>query len=378
MPIRVAMIADHPGPGAPIDGGVQAVTSYLVDAMCGFPDIEIHVLRFRTGLSNASRIEGPGYVLHSLPISRLGTISGYRGDQSVLDRCLHSIRPDVVHSQGGGHFGALAMRTAYPAVVTIHGILAREAKFARGLQRQLRIRLQAWMEDYYCIRRAQHTILISPYVGQLFGARLSGHRYLIPNPVDPAFFKTPRREQPGTVLFAGRLIARKGVKDLIQAMSRLRDIPEVRLVLAGSTSDSQYVAELKSQIDSLGWTSSVDFCGTLEPAAFMRALSECSCLVLPAYQETAPMVIQEAMACGVPVIATDICGIPYQVEHNQTGYLFPPGDVDALAENLRLLLTQDTLRQEFGAAARKKADSEYRSTSVAARTRDVYLNMLGN
>jgi glycosyltransferase involved in cell wall biosynthesis len=232
------------------------------------------------------------------------------------------------------------------------------------------------MEEYHCIRRGQHTILISPYVGELFGARLSGQRYLIPNPVDPAFFEVPRRELPGTVLFAGRLNARKGVLDLVDAISRLKDIPESRLVLAGSTSDSQYVAGLRSRIASLSLTSRVDFRGSLEPAAFMQALSECSCLVLPAYQETAPMVIQEAMACGVPVISTDICGMPYQVAHGKTGYLFPPGNIDTLADKLRMLLTQATLRQEFGAAAKEKAEKEYRSSSVAALTRDVYLRML--
>ena len=376
MTIRVAMIADHPGPGAPIDGGVQAVTSYLVDAISRFSDIELHVLRFRAGLSQVSEIKGPGYVLHTLPISRLGTLNGYRSDQSVLDQCLRSIRPDVVHSQGGGHLGILAMRAGYPVVVTIHGILAREAQFERGLRRQLRIRFQAWLEEHHCIQRGQHTILISPYVGELLGSKLAGQRYLIPNPVDSAFFELARREVPGTVLFAGRLNARKGVKDLVQALPRLRDIPETKLVLAGSTSDSQYVGDLKAEIGRLGLTSVVEFRGTLSPPEFMQALSECACLVLPSYQETAPMVIQEAMACGVPVVATNICGIPYQVDHGKTGYLFPPGNIEALADKLRLLLTQPALRQEFGAAAKQKAETEYRATSVAARTRDVYLNML--
>ena len=370
------MIADHPGPGAPIDGGVQAVTRYLADAMCGFPDIELHVLRFRSGITSTSEIEGPGYILHSLPSSRGGTLNGYRADQAVLNHRLRSIRPDLVHSQGGGHYGILAMRSGYPAVLTIHGILAQEAKFERGFRRRFRMWVQARMEEYHCIRRAEHTILISPYVAELFGSRLTGQRYLIPNPVDPAFFSLPRTEVRGTVLFAGRLNARKGVQDLIQSFSVLRDIPSARLVLAGSTSDSRYVSELEAQVARLRLTEAVEFRGALSLTDFKSALSECTCLVLPSYQETAPMVIQEAMASGAPVVATNICGMPYQVDHGNTGYLFTPGRTDTLADHLKSLLTQPELCRALGAAGKEKAEAEYRSTSVAARTRDVYLRVL--
>lgn len=376
MTIRIAMIADHPGPGESIDGGVQAVTSYLADAMREFPDIELHILRFRVGLSGASEIVGAGYVLHSLPISRLGTLTAYRSDQSILNKYLKNIRPDLVHSQGGGHHGILAMRAGYPVVVTIHGILAREAQFERGLKRWGRTRIQALMEQYHCIRRGSHTIMISPYVDELLGSRLAGKRYMIPNPVDPAFFKLSRSDSSRTVLFAGRVKKLKGVTDLVHAMSFLTDFSDVRLVLAGSTADREYVSELKAQITRLGLEESVEFRGTLNRSAYMRELSECACLVLPSYQENAPMAIQEAMASGVPVIATNICGIPYQVDHGKTGYLYPPGEIDALASYLRAVLTQPALRAQFGNLAREKAEIEYLSTNVAAKTRDVYLSIL--
>jgi glycosyltransferase involved in cell wall biosynthesis len=178
------------------------------------------------------------------------------------------------------------------------------------------------------------------------------------------------------VLFAGRLNARKGVQDLIEAFSMLRDIPRARLVLAGSTSDSRYVGELKSVVARLGLNDAVEFRGALGVKDFKAALSACTCLVLPSYQETAPMVIQEAMASGAPVIATNICGMPYQVNHGTTGYLFPPGRTAILAEYLRSLLTQPELCRTLGAAAKERAEAEYRSTSVAARTRDVYLRVL--
>lgn len=378
MVIRVAMIADHPGVDAPNDGGVQAVTSYLVDAMRHCPEIELHVLRLKPGIERITEVQGPGFTLHTIPIARLGTITAFRKDQGLIDQRLDEIRPDVVHSQGGGHHGVVAKRTRYPTVVTIHGILAQEVQYQQGLARKARTRIQGLMGDHYCIRRATHTILISPYVEEYYGDALSGKKYLIPNPVHVRFFETVRTEMPGKILFAGRLTARKAVKELIQAVSLLDRASGLQLVLAGSTADQRYVTELKAQALRLGLTDVVQFRGSLNMEDFLRELSECACLVLPSYQETAPMVIQEAMASGVPVIASNICGIPFQVDDGKTGFLVPPGNADAIADQLRKLLFDSTARELFGAAAREKAEREFRAEAVAHRTIEVYKEMLSS
>lgn len=88
------------------------------------------------------------------------------------------------------------------------------------------------------------------------------------------------------------------------------------------------------------------------------------------------MVIQEAMASGLPVIASDICGIPYQIDHEESGFLFPPGDIEALTDRLNRLLTDDVTRKRFSAAAKARAENEYRASAVAKRTLDVYRQVL--
>ena len=376
MAIRVAMIADYPETGDQIDGGVQAVTSYLVDAMSQLGEIDLHILVFRQGTAEAEVTEGPGFTRHSIPFAPFGTATGLSKDQSALNARLAAIRPDVVHSQGGGHQGILAKRSGYPAVVTIHGILRREAGLLSGFRRRIRTRIQGWMGEYYCIRRASHTILISPYVAEHYGSALKGKRYLIPNPVDARFFEVVRRESPGRILFAGRLYALKGVKNLINAVASISRSNDLRVVLAGSTADKHYVDELRAEASRLGIVESVDFRGILRTDELLEELSHCSCLVLPSYQETAPMVIQEAMAAGVPVIASNIGGVPYQVEDGKTGFLVPPGDVEALADRLKTLLSDKAMREVFGAAAKLRAESEYRASIVARKTLDVYRDML--
>jgi len=376
MVIKVAMIADHPESGEQIDGGIQAVTTYLVHAMAKIPDVELHILSFRPGISRVTVTEENNYARYSIPLSRFGTMTGFIKDQATLNASLAAIRPDIVHSQGAGHHGIVASRCGYPTVTTIHGILSQEAAFLPSLKRQIRTRIQALMAEHYCIRRARHTILISPYVSDHYGPALSGKRYLIPNPVDPRFYNVVRSEVPGRILFAGRLYALKGVRDLIEAVSRLGTTKHLKVVLAGSIADKKYVNDLMVDISRLNMTKNVEIRGILSNEELLEELSKCACLVLPSYQETAPMVIQEAMASGVPVIASNICGIPYQIDNESCGFLFPAGDIQALADRLGTLLSNSDLRKCFGAAARRRAENDYQAATVAGRTIEVYRDML--
>lgn len=376
MKIKVAMIADHPGDDGMIDGGVQAVTSYLVGALTRIPGIDLYILSFRLGLK---RVLVNRYATHThylIPYGKLGTLTAFAKDQATLNTCLADIEPDIVHSQDAGHHGILASRCPYPAVITIHGIQVQEAAYLSGLRRRFRTKLQGWMSNHYCIRNASHTIMISRYVADFFGDSLSGKRYLIPNPVDDCFFNVIRQEKPGRILFLGRLYALKGVSDLVSAVSRLAGVDKPELILAGSLADRKYVDDLKAQIGRLKLNDSVHFCGILRTEELLSELSKCSCLVLPSYQETAPMAIQEAMAAGVPVIASNICGIPYQVEHNETGFLFSPGNIDELTYYLKTLLASTSKREEFALAAKRRAVQEYRATSVAQKTLDVYRHVM--
>lgn len=378
MTIKLAMIADHPEPGAPIDGGVQAVTSYLVDALSKFHNIELTILSFRLGIRQTEFFEHENYDQYLIPFSGIGALTLFRRDQANLDDCLTNIEPDIVHSQGAGHHGILATRSQYPSVTTIHGIHTQEAQHLRGIRRRMRTRLQGWMTQHFCIKHASHTILISPYVAEFFGKELAGKRYLIPNPVNPLFFNIPRAEESKRILFLGRLYALKGVKDLLVAASKVASRTELKIILAGSLSDSRYVAELKDLVVRLNISESVEFTGILSMDRVLYELAKCTCLVLPSYQETAPMVIQEAMAGGVPIIATNICGIPYQIQHGTTGLLFPPGDVHSLTEHLTLLLSNDSLRRQYGQAAKEFAIREYHASIVAEKTVETYQRILGH
>ena len=147
------------------------------------------------------------------------------------------------------------------------------------------------------------------------------------------------------------------------------------MVLAGSVADIEFDSELRADVARLNLTNYVYFRGILGSEQLLEELSQCACLVLPSYQETAPMLIQEAMAGDVPVIAGNICGMPYPVDDGRTRFLVPPGDVDALTDRLSTLLSNGAMRERFGTEARVRVENQYRATTIARKTIYVYRDM---
>ncbi len=371
------MITDQADDTDRVDGGVQAVTKNLVSALIGHTDIELHILSFNYEVSESSTASCDNYTKHVLPGAPLGTVSAFWQDQRTLNAKLDTLQPTIVHGQGAGHDGIVARRSRFPSVITIHGIMAEEAKHFATFGQRTRHRLLNMLSEHYCIRKGQHTILISQYVADYFNGRIAGESHFIPNPIAANFFEIQRAEEPGRVLFAGRLVPLKGVLDLIKAIATVAHRRSIELVLAGSLVDRRYVDRLRDEAKRLGIKNQVHFPGILDAESLRQELSRASMLVLPSYQETAPMVIQEAMAAGVPVIASRVGGTRYQVREGETGFLFDARDVESLTSRISELLANQAMRQSFSKAANALAENEYRADTVANRTIDVYRQVLG-
>jgi glycosyltransferase involved in cell wall biosynthesis len=175
-------------------------------------------------------------------------------------------------------------------------------------------------------------------------------------------------------LYAGRISNGKGILELLNAVSRNQKI--VRLVLAGAAPDPSYLNRVRGEAVKLKLLERVDFAGLLDESALLREFSLAEALVLPSFQETAPMVVQQAMAAGLPVIASKVGGIPYQLEHDITGWLFEPGNVDQLAELIARLGKDAESVCRIGDAAKAVALERYPASAVAGATMSVYRSML--
>jgi glycosyltransferase involved in cell wall biosynthesis len=364
------MIGPYPTIPDRIDGGVAAATTYLSEALIKGGGIELIGVRI-CGQSDASHGNSFGWPIEDLPLGRLSLATIYARQRKRLLTLIRQYRPDVIHAQGADLAGMLAIGSGLPAVVTVHGLLAECARFQTNRLNRLRALLAATVTEQRTVQRATHLIAISPYVTQYYQDHISGRVYDIPNAIAPGFFRVNRAPESGRILFAGRIANGKGLMELLHAASSNRGVL-TRVILAGATPDPDYEMRLRTQIARLGLSDHVEFAGLLDEDSLIREFERAEALVLPSFQETAPMVVQQAMAAGLPVVATRVGGIPYQIEHRVTGLLVAVGDVAGLATAIRSLVKDAGLAERLSATSKSEALKHYSADKIAAATSAVY------
>jgi glycosyltransferase involved in cell wall biosynthesis len=154
--------------------------------------------------------------------------------------------------------------------------------------------------------------------------------------------------------------------------------PEIirKLVLAGASPEKDFQSRLRAAIQASGHSDRIVLTGLLDERSLLDEFARASALVLPSYQETSPMVIQQAMAAGLPVIATRVGGIPDLIEHGVSGLLFDAGDAEALGELIRRLHDDMTLGPRLAASAKAIACKEFRADSIASATMAAYRQVM--
>lgn len=192
----------------------------------------------------------------------------------------------------------------------------------------------------------------------------------IANGVDTEHFQPP--EQPvhnRNIVCVARLAADKDHKTLIKAFAiAAQKFPEARLQLAGEGPEE---GSLRRAAAKAGVAAQVDFLGACaDPAPYLR---QAAVFALASLREGLPNAIMEAMACGLPICATNAGGIPYLAKDN--GLLCPPGDVNALAENLITLLADPAKRHEMGRKGRQRAVEDYSFTAMVESHQNFFLRL---
>jgi glycosyltransferase involved in cell wall biosynthesis len=202
---------------------------------------------------------------------------------------------------------------------------------------------------------------------------------VIPNGVEPASPAAAAAssgapagfDPPGpVVLYAGRLRTRKAVAVLVQAFAAVAaKVPGATLVLAG---DGEQRPSLERQASELGIAGRLRFLGALPRAEMAALYARADVFCLPSTYEGMPLAILEAMAHGLPVVATAVSGNPEAVEDGVSGLLVPPEDSERLAEALIRLLADADLRRELGEAGRARLAASFGRERVTRAYVGVY------
>ncbi|CAA9488616.1 MAG: hypothetical protein AVDCRST_MAG38-2489, partial [uncultured Solirubrobacteraceae bacterium] len=288
----------------------------------------------------------------------------HRRIASLIDR--HE--PRAVHTH---HFAGLASGVAAATLKRVPRVVHTEHAYQYLDERPALRRPLRWMSRFVDAFVLVGASMRGYYVE---GVGVAAERVsVIVNGVDTARYReaadraAARRAAglpAGTLIgSAGRFATVKNFPMLLDAVALVRRTrPDVRLVLAGDGADRP---ALEEQARALGYGDAVHFLGwRSDTADVLRCLDV---FALTSWTEGLPLVILEAMACGVPVVSTTVGDIPLILESGKTGHLVPPGDAAALADALAALVDDDVLRRRVGAAGQAFVRAEYSQHTMVER-----------
>ena len=336
--LRVLMV----GPLPPPVGGMASVVQNLVQGLGG--RVELQVLNnVKTTAADRSLWRGVAAQLRLL--GRLAWA------------CL-AWRPAVVHIHTCSWFTfwrngvdvLLARLLGRRVVLHIHG--AQFHRFLGGLAG-----VRAWLARR--LLRAAHRVVVlgEGWRGVLAAWADPARIVVVPNGVPLGQPVTPAADGPFRILCLANYEVRKGQEDLLRAVAGLRVSRTVRVELLGFEAEPGRRQRLLDLAAELG-LEDVDVPGPVMGAAKEARLAAAHCFCLPSYDEGLPMSMLEAMAVGLPVVATRVGAIPEAVVDGRDGLLFEPGDVTALRGHLARLIREPDTAARIGAAGRERLARE--------------------
>lgn len=278
---------------------------------------------------------------------------------------------DVLHCHGvypTGYVGSSFHKiTGVPVVITPHGGDIKKNQEGHIINPKITSRIKKTFSE------AQAVTAISSYVkGQVINLNANPDGvYLIPNGIWLNEFGSADNKisEDPYILYLGRLVQRKRVDILIQAFSRIiTQYPNIRLKIAGEGKEKNNLMKLAGS--SLA-DKNIDFLGTVRGQEKVHLLSKALFLVLPSQWEGLPVVVLEAFASGITVVASSVGGTSDIISNGQNGFLVPYEDVEGFANKFLCLLENDLLREKLAVEASATASS-YNWSKLAKQYINVY------
>ena len=261
-----------------------------------------------------------------------------------------------MHSLGLGPKALAAADSGFPWLVSVNGIQSNEARSAGGWKNRVRAAVLAGIENAG-LRRATDVVVPSDVVAEMLRGRLGVARvHTIENPVHDRFFDVTPSGEGSRILCVGRLLPLKAPEDLLEAARLLaREGRKVHVRFVGPPDDRWYLESLRDRARVAGLSAHVVFLGGVSDDSLLAEIAGAGVLAHPSRVEIAPLSVMQAMAAGLPVVATSVGGTGRLVDAGRTGLLVPPGQPARLARALAQLLDDPARARRMGAGGTQRS-----------------------
>ena len=338
-------------------------------------ECEIHVVNCVQQPVAVPEKIGPNLFYHTAIVPKWGWLrSGYLGCIRSVRRQLKAIQPDLVHGQGTERYcGLSAALSGFPNVLTLHGNMRLIA--AVNHARPFSFLWLAARLEQFTLPRTGGVVCISQYTRDAVKNR-APRTWLLPNAVEASFFElqpAPPPDRPPVILCVGAVCFRKNQNDFIRALDLLARQKAFQVVFLGQVDGGAYGAEFLELVKARPWCEHVPFSGRDRVKEFFRAATV---VALPTREDNCPMVVLEAMAAGVPVLASNVGGVPDLITPEQTGLLCDPWQPATFRNGLERLLNDRPWAQRLAVAAKTEALRRFHPVAVAQRHLEIYREVL--
>ena len=355
--------------------GFGTAPEALLQGFAQLPELEVHVVScVQQPVTSPEKIAA-NIFYHSLVVPKPGWMRTlYSGCVRAVRKKLRALQPDIVHGQGTERdCGISAAFSGYPNVLTIHGNMRAIAEVYRvrfGSFHWLAARLER-----FTLPRTDGVVCITNYTRDAVKP-IARRTWVLPNAVDEKFFGVAGASDlaaPPVILCVGAVCLRKNQNAFIRALDPLAARKIFRLVFLGQAEAGAYGAEFLQLVRERPWCEHAGWADRDKLKAYFKTAT---CLALPTQEDNCPMVVLEAMAAGVPVLASNVGGVPDLIEPEKTGLLCDPQRPESFRDGVARLLEHQELSRRLAEAAKAEARRRFHPQVIARRHLEIYREVL--
>jgi glycosyltransferase involved in cell wall biosynthesis len=348
----------------------------LLQGFASLPEAEVHVVScLRQPVKSPPKL-ADNIFYHSLLVPKAGWMTtAYQGCIRATRKKIGEIKPDIAHGQGTELDCALnAVFSGLSNIITVHGNMRLIARVNQA--KPFSFQWLAARLERFTLPRTDGVVCITNYT-QNAVAELAKKTWVVPNAVDQAFFEVNAplsRDSVPEILCVGHICIRKNQNAFIKALDPLARERKFQITFLGQSSPGQpYDDEFLALVKERPWCI---YRGMADRSKLREYFNRANLLALPSLEDNCPMVVLEAMAAGVPVVAAKVGGVPDLITDRETGLFCDPLNEASMRMAVQKLLDDLPFAGSLADRAQAAARQRFHPKAIASRHLEIYREVL--